>query len=60
MPIVFNVGVDPVKAGLVVALNKPGGNITGITSVNNQLGTKKSTDCWRALLDGYNDDDRRG
>jgi len=40
IPIVFNVGVDPVKAGLVVALNKPGGNITGITSVNTQLGTK--------------------
>src|SRR5215467_15382647 len=40
IPIVFNAGVDPVKAGLVVALNKPGGNITGITSVNTQLGTK--------------------
>jgi putative ABC transport system substrate-binding protein len=39
-PIVFNVGVDPVKAGLVAALNKPGGHITGITSVNTQLGSK--------------------
>jgi putative ABC transport system substrate-binding protein len=39
-PIVFNVGIDPVKAGLVAALNKPGGNITGITSVNTQLGSK--------------------
>jgi ABC-type uncharacterized transport system substrate-binding protein len=39
-PIVFNVGIDPVKAGLVAALNKPGGNITGITSVNAQLGSK--------------------
>jgi len=40
IPIVFNIGVDPVKEGLVAAFNKPGGNITGITSVNNQLGTK--------------------
>jgi putative ABC transport system substrate-binding protein len=40
IPIVFNAGVDPVKAGLVVALNKPGGNLTGITSINNQLGSK--------------------
>ena len=39
-PIVFNVGIDPVEAGLVAALNKPGGNITGITSVNTQLGSK--------------------
>src|SRR6516162_2904104 len=39
-PIVFNVGIDPVKNGLVAALNKPGGNITGITSVNTQLGSK--------------------
>src|SRR5262249_34486683 len=39
-PIVFNVGIDPVKHGLVAALNKPGGNITGITSVNTQLGSK--------------------
>jgi putative tryptophan/tyrosine transport system substrate-binding protein len=45
IPIVFNIGVDPVKAGLVAALNKPGGNLTGITSVNNQLGTK-----WVGLL----------
>jgi putative ABC transport system substrate-binding protein len=39
-PIVFNIGFDPVKAGLVAALNKPGGHITGITSLNIQLGTK--------------------
>ena len=37
---VMNIGVDPVKAGLVAALNKPGGNVTGITSVNAQIGSK--------------------
>jgi putative tryptophan/tyrosine transport system substrate-binding protein len=40
IPIVFNIGIDPVKAGLVAAFNKPGDNITGITSVNTQLGSK--------------------
>jgi putative ABC transport system substrate-binding protein len=44
-PIVFATGNDPVRAGLVAALNKPSGNITGITTMNAELGSK-----WVGLL----------
>jgi putative tryptophan/tyrosine transport system substrate-binding protein len=41
IPIVFVVGADPVETGLVVSLNRPGGNVTGISSMNVGLGAKQ-------------------
>ncbi|HUL89135.1 MAG TPA: ABC transporter substrate-binding protein [Pseudolabrys sp.] len=41
IPIVFQVGIDPVAAGLVTGLARPGGNITGITNINTELVSKR-------------------
>jgi len=41
IPIVFETGADPVASGLVASLSRPGGNITGVTSLNVEVGPKR-------------------
>jgi putative tryptophan/tyrosine transport system substrate-binding protein len=41
IPVLFLVGTDPVAAGLVASLARPGGNVPGVTKLNTELGPKR-------------------
>jgi putative tryptophan/tyrosine transport system substrate-binding protein len=41
VPIIFATGADPVRDGLVASLNRPGGNVTGVSFLANEVGTKR-------------------
>jgi putative tryptophan/tyrosine transport system substrate-binding protein len=41
IPIVFNTATDPMKLGLVTSLNRPVGNVTGVSTFSSQLGAKR-------------------
>src|SRR5262245_24810555 len=41
IPIVFAIAADPVEVGLVTSVNRPGGNLTGVTNLNVEIGPKR-------------------
>ena len=41
IPVVFHGGLDPVKAGFVASLSRPGGNLTGVVTLNEEIGRKR-------------------
>jgi putative tryptophan/tyrosine transport system substrate-binding protein len=53
IPILFNIGADPVAGGLVASLNRPGGNITGFTVISYDL-RQKQVEVLRKLVPSAN------
>ena len=51
VPIVFEAGADPVAVGLVDSLNRPGGNVTGVSSLNAEIAPKR-LEIMHALVSG--------
>src|SRR5215470_1208465 len=41
IPIIFEMGDDPVRLGVVASLRRPGGNVTGVTSLNREVAPKR-------------------
>jgi putative tryptophan/tyrosine transport system substrate-binding protein len=54
IPIIFENGSNPVDVGLVASLNRPGGNVTGVTDIGVQL-TPKRLELLRSLLPNVTD-----